>query len=1751
MAALSRSDTRKMYSWWWDSHISPKNSKWLQENLTDMDSKVKSMIKIIEVDEDTFARRAEMYYKKRPELMKLVEEFYRAYRALAERYDHATGVIRQAHTTMAEVFPNQVPSLMNDDRPVTTTYDSDPRTPEMQAPLFEANIHLDELQKGVVGLSSSDFIDESDSLAVRNESEQLDGLEKARKGLDFNEIEETEDVMQKNERRQNETQPLSASERLGKSESDIQALKNSLAKFEAERENGLIEYQKTLERLSKLEFNFTQAQQDSRGFNEFANKAEAEVESLKELLAKVEVEREASLTQYQRCLDRVANLESQIAHGEEDAGKLNDRACKAEHEVVVLMEELSQTKAEKEALLTQYMESLEKLANLENKLLLAEDLVSSSTERAERAEKEVDALRETITRLTEEKEAAVLKYEQSLEKIATLEHEIVLFQEEAERLKDEVQDGVSKIKESEELCLELDRSNKSLLSEVDSLEQKVGIQNQELSEKQRELGRLWTCVQEERMRFMDAEAGFKNLQNLHSKVQEELRSVANELQKKVQLLRELENQKQQLEDEVQKVKDENKRLDDLNLSSVVSMESMREEILGLKDGKEKLKQELELRLDQRNALQQEIYCLKQDLDSLSQRHQDLSRQVESVGFDPESVGSSVKELQDENSKLKESCQRSTTEISGLVERLVVMERLAQKNEVLEKSLSDLGAELEGARGKVTELEVSCQLLMGENSTLVTEKGTLASQLQMTTENLEKLSQRNTLLENCLFDVNAELEMLRLKSQNLEVSCKTLTDRNSALVTEKQMLACELDLTQRRLVDLGKRHEDLEEKYSSLEEERKSTLQKVDALQFCLASEKQEHANSKQLSRTQIADLENQIQHLRKEGDHMREEFEEELDNAVDAQFEIFILHKCIQDLKENNFSLLRYCEKILVASRLSEELISELEDENLHQRDEVNVLSSQIKALKMGMYQLLDTLEADVGHLGDENSYEDQRYIDLIQAKLDGIKQSMYEAWDENKELVIQKSVLVEVIMQLKQDVSDLNSVIHAFKQEIESRNTEVLLQQKETQKLLESNEELILKVREGNMKEAALFVQVENLQQKLSSLQKAYTDLQIENCRVIEGNKSLVFTIEGLVEEVVDLDNLSFIFKNVISEKSKDVIVLTQTIDKLCSDNNILDEKVRNIERNLEDARNKNINFELSLKNSKNELEEVLVVNAQLKNEIDNGTDLLGLKEMELLRAESVKLRQGHQLLELSESYAQKLNECEELRQLIQNLDSQISKMKKEHEESEQKVRVLSSELQKGKEEVKLWETVAGTFFSELQSSSLREALIKEKFSELAKTYEALEGESNSKCMDIAQLRTRVGALEDENSELKSRLAADLSAAVNLKGSMASLEKHAMSFKKIKHINIGNREDFEDGQNANESPSGGFVNLHEVQARIHDVEKAVIELKQHAQDQYSGVRSDLDAALLQINDLKSRRSLKRGTSERLSRLVLSHAIEEPLMKDIELDQASDCSPSGPGKIMEPNDHQLRSLETNDQSSKFDLSVGKPSRIATDVVPNMYAHPSLEILVERDLGIDEHLSFKRIRRPQVDDNTTKTLERLASDVEKLSNLHVTVHDLKEKLEMSESSSSEKVKVVERDGMKEQLMKAEQTILKLLDYSVKVIKNIETSSSTSSSSSISFDGVPAADSSDGDVRRKKSMDQARKISESIGRLQMELQRIQFRLIKYNSNNHRVSKGGIRKVERTTRVLLRDYLYGGSRTPRRRKKTLFFGCVEPDT
>lgn len=62
--------------------------------ISELDDKTKQMLKLIDQDADSFAQRAEMYYKKRPVLVDMLGDLYRTHRSLAEQYDllkHSSG----------------------------------------------------------------------------------------------------------------------------------------------------------------------------------------------------------------------------------------------------------------------------------------------------------------------------------------------------------------------------------------------------------------------------------------------------------------------------------------------------------------------------------------------------------------------------------------------------------------------------------------------------------------------------------------------------------------------------------------------------------------------------------------------------------------------------------------------------------------------------------------------------------------------------------------------------------------------------------------------------------------------------------------------------------------------------------------------------------------------------------------------------------------------------------------------------------------------------------------------------------------------------------------------------------------------------------------------------------------------------------------------------------------------------------------------------------------------------------------------------------------------------------------------------------------------------------------------------------------------------------------------------------------------------------------------------------------------------
>ncbi|KAL1214240.1 Protein NETWORKED 2B [Cardamine amara subsp. amara] len=109
-----------------------------------MEEKVKYTLKIIDEDGDTFAKRAEMYYRKRPEIVNFVEEAFRSYRALAERYDHLSTELQSANHMIATAFPEHITFPLGDD---DDDDDHHPEKPPKHLHLIPTGTNIPEIPK--------------------------------------------------------------------------------------------------------------------------------------------------------------------------------------------------------------------------------------------------------------------------------------------------------------------------------------------------------------------------------------------------------------------------------------------------------------------------------------------------------------------------------------------------------------------------------------------------------------------------------------------------------------------------------------------------------------------------------------------------------------------------------------------------------------------------------------------------------------------------------------------------------------------------------------------------------------------------------------------------------------------------------------------------------------------------------------------------------------------------------------------------------------------------------------------------------------------------------------------------------------------------------------------------------------------------------------------------------------------------------------------------------------------------------------------------------------------------------------------------------------------------------------------------------------------------------------------------------------------------------------------------------------------
>lgn len=390
---FKRSQSRKSHSWWWDSHISPKNSKWLIDNLEEMDQNVKRMLKLIEDDGDSFVKKAEMYYQKRPELISHVEEFYRMYRSLAERYDHVTGELRrsipsdlQSQGSGISDIVSEPPSPAREQK--LNRHKSGPRAAGFEVFLGSGGSSDHHQKEGDESSTLTDSESESDDSSVNNYS-SLSGNSGdhglSRKIIDLEiELRETKEKL-----RAQQDESVDGSFR-GVRNEDFDDILARIAGYERDLTNANQRIQVSEEEVARLniELKKYRSSEVTEGLqSEFASSTES-----KAMTREAELEPE---------INQASHLQERIDGSESDTFDSNAKIQSLMEELRIANERLDVSEKEITTLKGQLEGDgpSDKINNLQDELALAHKEINTLKKKLNAEKREVSKLQERISRL--------------------------------------------------------------------------------------------------------------------------------------------------------------------------------------------------------------------------------------------------------------------------------------------------------------------------------------------------------------------------------------------------------------------------------------------------------------------------------------------------------------------------------------------------------------------------------------------------------------------------------------------------------------------------------------------------------------------------------------------------------------------------------------------------------------------------------------------------------------------------------------------------------------------------------------------------------------------------------------------------------------------------------------------------------------------------------------------------------------------------------------------------------------------------------------------------------------------------------------------------------------------------------------------------------------------------------------------------------------------------------------------------------
>ncbi|KAH0683792.1 hypothetical protein KY289_021544 [Solanum tuberosum] len=440
-----------------------------------MEEKVEYVLKIIDEDGESFAKRAEMYYRRRPELLNFIEDFFRSYRALAERFDHLSKDLQTANRTIATVYPERVQLAMEEE-------DGE----QFYAELGESN----EPSKNSPAAPKLSF-PKVPSFAKRNaKPSRL----MSKKGLiKFNVDDEIAAARPRSGLKKSE-----ALQEIDKLQKDILALQTEKEFIKSSYENGLAKYWEIEERVTELQSKVSSLQ-DEFGIGTMIEDDEARslmtataLNSCQETLDRLQEKQKQSvedvIVEHQKILEVLGKFEtlkgkvvSRLPHPQvlSEVNKSSNR----DSELKLLNRQVETSEREKHNEETVHKELVassassmsdlaEKIDELVDKVINLESAFSSQNAYVNRLREETNELHSHLTKAEEEKGTLVEDSESMRKRIRQLEEELLRVQNLNERFSfDDLSEKLHNNRQDEDVKVTLSSNKVINVSGVDEAKQ--------------------------------------------------------------------------------------------------------------------------------------------------------------------------------------------------------------------------------------------------------------------------------------------------------------------------------------------------------------------------------------------------------------------------------------------------------------------------------------------------------------------------------------------------------------------------------------------------------------------------------------------------------------------------------------------------------------------------------------------------------------------------------------------------------------------------------------------------------------------------------------------------------------------------------------------------------------------------------------------------------------------------------------------------------------------------------------------------------------------------------------------------------------------------------------------------------------------------------------------------------------------------------------------------------------------------------